>query len=232
MSKNLTHYTIAATRHLTLIAPRLLSFVFYKLNCIRKFKYDGIDYNYSLDTYNWTWTNERTIEIPIFKKLIKDNKDKDILEIGNVMSHYINSEHDIVDKYEEAEGVLNYDIADCELGKKYDLIIAISTLEHVGWHDYNENEFEPEKLLKAFDNIFKHLKPNGKLIYSFPLGYNPELDKYIEEKKIKVSKQNHLVRGLLLNSWETHSPNDKKHYPYNRFWRFARELCIIEAIND
>ena len=48
---------------------------------------------------------------------------------------YYKFEHDIVDKYEKKKGIINQDIVDYKPDKKYDLIISISTLEHVGWDE-------------------------------------------------------------------------------------------------
>jgi len=50
-----------------------------------------------------------------------------------VLSHYFAVKHDIVDKYEIAPSVVNEDLVNFKPGKKYDLIVSISTLEHVGW---------------------------------------------------------------------------------------------------
>jgi hypothetical protein len=48
---------------------------------------------------------------------------------------YYAVDHDIVDKYESAPGVINKDIVTFKLeGKKYELMISISTLEDVGWN--------------------------------------------------------------------------------------------------
>ena len=57
-----------------------------------------------------------------------------ILEVGHVLGHYRRQAHVVVDKYEAAPGVLNLDVLDLgDLGP-FDLIVAVSTLEHVG-HD-------------------------------------------------------------------------------------------------
>lgn len=69
-----------------------------------------------------------------------------MLEVGNVLSHYFPIHHDIVDKYEVCPGVINQDIADFLPQEKYDLILSISTVEHVGW---DEQPQEPTKLLQV-----------------------------------------------------------------------------------
>ena len=113
-----------------------LSYIYYRLFDKSKiFKFQGQFYTYFDHPYNTTLDNERSIEIPIISKFLSENKDDNILEIGNVLSHYFNFEHDVVDKYEKSEGVTNEDVVDFKSSKNYSLIISISTLEHVGWDE-------------------------------------------------------------------------------------------------
>ena len=65
-----------------------------------------------------------------------------MLEVGNVLGHYVPVEHLVVDKYEQAPGVLNDDVADLDLGRQFDLVLAVSTLEHVG---LDEETRDPDK---------------------------------------------------------------------------------------
>ena len=66
-------------------------------------------------------------------------------EIGNVLAHYVETDHLRVDKYEQAEGVQNLEVLDFDPGP-LDWIIAISTLEHVGW---DEEPRDPGKAVRA-----------------------------------------------------------------------------------
>jgi hypothetical protein len=74
------------------------------------------------------------IEVPIIYEMVKEAEayGQKVLEVGNVLSHYFHVNHDIVYKYEKAKGVINEDVINFRLPKKYDLIISISTLEHMG----------------------------------------------------------------------------------------------------
>jgi hypothetical protein len=65
--------------------------------------FNGECYQYFYHWFNTTFKNERTIEIPIVCKFINESKNLEILEIGNVLSHYFEFKHDVVDKYEECE---------------------------------------------------------------------------------------------------------------------------------
>ena len=114
-----------------------IPFLYYKLFMRnRTFSFQQKKYNYFIKEYNTTWRTERAVEIPIVCQVIGERKGK-ILEVGNVLSHYFNFEHDIVDKYEKGEGVNNQDVTTLDLKDKYDLILSISTLEHVGWDEKN-----------------------------------------------------------------------------------------------
>jgi len=90
----------------------------------------GNTYRY-FDTFR-TRHGERAVKILIVVEMVRKYRGKNILEIGNVLSRHIKLEHDVLDKYETAKGVINEDIVDFKSEKKYDLIISISTLEHVG----------------------------------------------------------------------------------------------------
>jgi hypothetical protein len=129
--------------------------------------------------YNYTWRNERAVEIPILWEIVKNTKGN-ILEVGNVLSHYFPVKHDVIDKYEKAPNVINLDVVDLDSSKKYNLIVSISTLEHVGW---DEKPREPKKIVYALRKLKECLNPGGKIVLTLPLGYNKEVDKLLEEKK-------------------------------------------------
>ena len=65
----------------------------------------------------------------------KNTSWKNIFEVGSVLSHYFPINHDVLDKYEKGHGVINQDVVDFKPHNKYDLIVSISTLEHVGFDD-------------------------------------------------------------------------------------------------
>lgn len=108
-------------------------FYFYRIfYSSRTFVFRVKQYKYFYHKYNTTWKLERTVEVPIIFEVVKKHHDKNILEVGNVLSHYFPVNHDIIDKYEKGKGVINEDVVDFRPPKKYDLIVSISTLEHVG----------------------------------------------------------------------------------------------------
>jgi SAM-dependent methyltransferase len=155
-----------------------------------------------------SWRNERSVEIPIVLKTVSETSSGKILEVGNVLSHYFNFPHDIVDKYETANGLINQDIVDFQAEKKYDLIVSISTLEHVGW---DEEIRDPAKILRAIENLKNCLAPGGKLIVTLPLGLNRYLDELLRNGKINFTIQGLLKRISKGNDWvETDWPTSEK----------------------
>ena len=171
----------------------------------RRFKFRGKYYNYYYHMYHTTWINERAVEIPIIWSIVNKHKDKKILEIGNVLSHYYNVNYDILDKYEKSDNVMNDDVIDFKTSKKYDLIISISTLEHVGW---DETPRKPRKALLAINRLKKFLARKGKIVITLPLGHNLELDKIILNGKINFAEKDYLKRISEDNHWiETNLDN-------------------------
>ncbi len=172
--------------------------------------------------YNATWRNERCVEIPIIWDAIKNYKGKNILELGNVLSHYFSINHVILDKYEKAKGVINEDAVDFNYNSKFDLIVAISTLEHIGW---DEEPREPSKIIKAIKNLKNNLNKNGKIIASVPLGYNPHLDELIKKNKI-FDKQYFIKRISRDNKWKQAYLEELKEVKYGKPFPFANVVAI------
>ena len=213
-------------RYIVFYGPRVFYYTYLKTP--KTFVFQGMTYNYFYHIYNFTCLNERAVELPIVWKFIEEYKNKRVLEVGNVLSHYFPFQHDIVDRYEKGEGVINEDIIDFRPPQKYDLIIAISTLEHVGWDEKPKN---PRKILLAFESLKRHLAPKGKMIVSLPLGYNTALDRFLEEEKIKFTKKYYLKRIDGTNEWKEVGWNDVRGIEYNTVLHSANAL-VVGIIED
>jgi hypothetical protein len=143
------------------------------------FTFNGRQYRYNRRL------GERTVELPIIINIIQEEfKDGEInmLEVGNVLSDpkyelpsgIIIPAHDIVDKYEKRPGVISKDIMDYwPEGKMYDLIVSISTIEHIG---FDEDYKNPDKIPQTIERLKAMLAPGGKIVFTVPTGYNPDLD--------------------------------------------------------
>ena len=171
------------------------------------FSFEQKTYTYFFHAYNVTFDSERAVEVPIICDVLRDYKEKNVLEVGNVLSHYFDVNHDIVDKYEKGKSIINQDIIDFQPDTVYDLIVSISTLEHVGWdeHPYDtpgEYLDQPDKVLFVVQHLKKLLKPRGQLIFTVPLGSNQHLDKLLRADRFQLTRILYLKRISKDNRWE------------------------------
>jgi hypothetical protein len=198
------------------------------LNFRNTFVFRRRKYKYFYSLYNTTWRNERAIEIPIILQVLKE-KQGEVLEIGNVLSHYFEFKHDIVDKYEIAKGVMTQDVTEIKTSKKYDLIISISTLEHIGW---DENPFNhqvvnnPGKILHALAALRNLLKLKGRIVVTFPIGYNPYLDNLLKKGKLGFDERYLMKRAPKGNRWVEAGWEEVKNARFNRQVPTANAIVI------
>lgn len=188
----------------------------------KSFKFNGEEYSYLYHSYNTTWKNERIVELPIIWREVEKNKGKKILEVGNVLSHYFKCNHDIVDKYEKAPAIINEDIIDFN-NKKYDLIVSISTIEHIG---YDEKPRDLDKIDKALENIKKLLDENGRFIATFPVNYNKHLDEKLVKKQLPFSKLCFMKRISKDNEWVEASYDEVKDVKFGSPFGYANAIVI------
>ena len=164
-----------------LVALVLLSPVFAFTRGRRTFRFQGRDYRYFCHWYNTTFDNERAVELALALGELQDATGKRVLEVGNVLSHYVPVHHDILDKYEEATGVMNEDIVGFRPPQPYDLILSLSTIEHVG---LDEQPQALDKILLAEQSIRRILAPGGRALITIPVGYNPHADRLLQAGKL------------------------------------------------
>lgn len=130
--------------------------------------------------HNVTWANERCVELALARALMAGVPPGSLLEVGHVSPHYFRGGHLVVDKYEP--GSVQVDIVDFAPAGRFDLILSISTFEHIAFDEPGEPA-EPEavaaKVSAALDRCRSLLAPSGLLAITVPLGYNPALDAMI-----------------------------------------------------
>lgn len=192
----------------------------------KTFFFNGKKYQYCVDKYNLSWRNERTIEIPILSGIVKKNHNRRILEIGNVLKHYLKvseNEWTVVDMFEKEISVINLDISDYVPNIKFDLVFSISTIEHIGFEDKNNNLHE---VLKAIRHVIDNcLKENGEFIFTVPIGYNKYLDKAIKDKKIPFLQKFYYVRTTG-NEWLASTEETSMRMLYGHPYIAANALLI------
>lgn len=185
----------------TIVLYQLFKFNFFvkRYNLLTTFNFQGKKYHYFYHWYNNAWRNERAVEIPIIWSFVNKYNGKNILEIGNVLSYYFTIHHDVVDKYDLAENIIKKDVINFSPHKKYDLIVSISTIEHIG---RDEESKDPQKVLKILEKLKTFLSHKGIIVITFPLGYNEILDISIRKGKLKFNKLFFLQRKLSdINFW-------------------------------
>jgi len=201
----------------------------------KKFIFRGEKLNYLYSSYNRTYNNERVIEIAIAKNILKGFKGQEILEIGNVLNHYVSVKHTVLDKYEKYPGVINTDIIEFNSAIKFDLIISVSTFEHIGFDEYsrysnqqNDKSDSKNKLIAAFSKMRELMKDNGKFIFTSPIGYNPSLDELIRENEIPNLKASFYKRISKNNEWTIATDLDWDNIKYGQPYPAANFLIIGE----
>ncbi len=196
--------------------------------CAQTFVFRGKAHKYLYSHHNSTWMNERTVEVPIVWNVINEPGEGRILEVGNVLSHYFPHEHDVVDKYERADGILNEDVRDFNAKDPYDLIVSISTLEHVGFDREDEIERGPDKILDALRNLEKCLRVGGRMVVTLPLGYNAAMDDLLRCGKLEFSEKFYLMRISRNNKWREATWDEVKDVKYGE--PFPRANAILVGV--
>ncbi len=135
----------------------------------RRFVLDGESHSYFVASGNRTWDNERAVEIPVILSELERRKGSDgVLEVGNVLSNYFEITHPVLDKHEQDQNVTwNEDVVEFKPPFAPDLVLSISTLEHVG---HSDTPRDPERFRMAIDAIVSWLRPGGRLVFTVPLG--------------------------------------------------------------
>lgn len=169
--------------------------------------------------YGLTWTTERAVEVPVAAAVVARHRGRRILEVGNVLSHYMPVGHEIVDKYEHAAGVRNADVFDLPTEPAYDLVVSISTLEHVG---RDERGGDPARAVAALEHLRGMLAPGGTLFATVPVGYNPDLDRALVAGP-------YALRAMRGRPWRETPPEEALGCPYDFLVYSASAVLFVEA---
>lgn len=192
----------------------------------RRFTFQGRDLEYFYAHYNVTWCNERCIEVPIGRDYLERFAGREVLEVGNVLSHYGTCRHSVLDKYERGPAILNADIIDHRPTHPPDLILSLSTFEHIGFDD-DTGGSSGEKIQAAVSACRGLLAPCGLLAFTVPLGYNPELDRLIEQDALGQDRGWFLLRRDA-REWEEVARGVAIGTSYGRPYPFANALFVAE----
>jgi hypothetical protein len=207
--------------------------LYHKSKYERTFEFCGQTYKYFFHHYNTTWSNPRCVEIPIISRIVNECKGQRILEVGNVLQHYVKCNHDVVDLTERYPNVMNCDIAEFKPSKKYDLVVSISTFEHIGCWEDEPNQ--PEKILKAIENVKKNvLAPEGKFVLTLPLGENEDMERYISNAIIEFDAVCCMQQeNTKTNSWKEIKWVEirNREFGFKSVWCGGKQTVLVGVIN-
>lgn len=202
------------------IIARMMQYAYCLAFRKKTFTYNGSTLRYYY--HPLTFRTERCVEIPIIMSKIHGGK---ILEVGNVLQRYADFTHDIVDKYEISPGVINEDVVSYQSPEKYNLIVSISTIEHVG---RDENPMEEQKAIRAITHMKSLLTKNGEMILTVPLAYNRTLDEAIYRGKAGLTEVHYMKRTA--EGWEQVDSSEISELEYNKPYPCANAIAVCTYI--
>jgi len=189
-----------------------------------------VQLRYCNDHYNFAFSNERTVEVPLADNFMRRFDPTSIVEVGAVMPYYGRREHKVIDLFDEYEGCLRVDAT------TYDYtglnVLSISTVEHIGTSDYNTDdnqvgrqEINPHSAFLCIESIIR--QANHYLI-TFPIGRHRVLD---QEVRNSARRRLILVRDPF-NNWRVHhDPNDFG-FAYGNPFNNANAVCVLTDQED
>lgn len=226
------------------------------------FTFRGKRYFYNRIAYNHR--AERAVEIPLaFHFLATLEQKMPLLEVGNVLRNYENALSEgygiwsrrIIDKFERAPDVENIDLLELPTHEKYQTIVSISTVEHVGQGVVPEETYgeqhqtrDVEAPLKAVAKIYDLLEVGGHALITVPFGKLIDGEWYIQWStdylkllftKFELSQQAfsvHFLRKVAmqrqgenpLQHWVEALEEDLKDVEYNAGWQGAGGIAVLE----
>lgn len=195
------------------------------------FIYNGRVYPYLHDGYNITRFTERAAEIPVAFGLL--NNAKCVMEVGAVLPHYLpnwpENCHVCIDLYEQFPYVINADVLTFEPDLLFDLVISISTLDHLKSAD---------EVRAAVARMKSWAAPGGVVFVTLPANQPPEVgggawlddlilsgDLGMEVRRMdKVKPDTH--------EWQEAAVNDTPSRFYNLPTPFANTVYLLEWLNE
>ena len=200
-----------------LIIPRLAK---------AEFTFEGKSLPLFYHRYNMTWATERAVEVPVAGEFLRRFAGKSVLEVGNVTPHYLDTGHTILDKFESGPGIINEDIADFAPSERFDLILSVSTFEHIGFDDEADGD-SGKKISQAIATCRGLLAVGGQLVLTLPLGYNPALDRMIADGQLGSDRATFLKRTGRL-AWQAVDANTALASEYGRPFPYANAVMIAQ----
>ena len=172
--------------------------------------------------------SERAVEIPLAVDFLdRYIRDEDVLELGCVLPYYIFTapNHLVYDLLDPHPANTPKDLRDMTDRDFKTNIISISTIEHINLNDLGITQ----NSITAID-VLKRIRTNAKRYFvTFPLGYNPELDRYVFDN---VTEAVFVTRkSENKNDWETVSDRTSLTKEQKKFGGYccANTACVVTS---
>ena len=210
------------------LKPLRCAFAPLIIRCLVKAEFEFEDKSLPLlyHRYNMTWANERAVEVPIAAEFLRRFAGKRVLEVGNVTSHYLDTGHTVLDKFERGPGIINADITDYAPGDRFELILSVSTFEHIGFDDETDGD-SGVKISRAITTCRGLLAAGGQLVLTLPLGYNPALDRMIADGQLGCHCAIFLKRSDR-SAWQAVDAETAMACEYGRPFPYANAVMIAQ----
>jgi hypothetical protein len=195
-----------------------------------EFALGGRRHAYHHDLHGRCDDNERTVELALALAALRETRPAArVLEIGNVLAHYVDIEHPVLDRYEDDPHVTwNEDVLAFDPPFAPDLVLSVSTLEHIG---HSERPPDPDAFRRAVSRVIGWLAPDGRLLFTVPLGYNPAVLDFLESPHRAVTAVRYLRRVDAANHWAEAGLADVRRAEYDRPFSAANAVAVVEAIS-
>jgi hypothetical protein len=174
--------------------------------------------------YNFTWLNERRVEIPIAMRFLEGGTGVDLLEVGNVLGHYGIRGHAVLDRYESGPGVVNEDLLEYRPRRRFPRIVSISTIEHIG---VDEGDGQATRAVRSLEHLRTLLAPGGRLLVTVPAGYNTALDRHLREEARRGAPVLGMRRIARANRWRQVPPEEALACRYGWPYMNANGLLVV-----
>ena len=198
----------------------------------QNFVFRGVKLVYLDHKYNHASLNMRSIEVPIIERYVRQFDPRRVLEIGNVLRHYRKYTHTCVDATERGKGIYNRDVMTWRPDKRWDLVVSISTVEHIGHGRYKHITAAHYIPRAIFAKLSRFLTPSGALVVTVPLGYNSELDSAISDDDLPGVTAHFMRRLNIANEWEETDKETALATPYGAVGRWGAAMAVLAAGRD
>jgi hypothetical protein len=181
------------------------------------------------DVANYHWNvsdiadSERRIEIAIGEHFLKRNYGKYVLEVGNTLVQYIGGMHTIVDLTDSTFGAHRMDIMDFHPDDPFEVIVSISTVEHVG---FDEDDHDPDKGERAIAHMKSMLAPGGCMLLTWAINYNVNLDERLFAGRIPMHENLFYRRVDAANNWEPCTESEVRECQFFKPFKYANGLYV------